>query len=90
VVLLTHVPSFREACWHEGRISDDEWLPHMTCRAVGDVLLEIMRQHRDRQLTVLCGRTHSPGEARPLGNLPVFTGGAVYGRPAVERILELP
>src|SRR5262245_20670356 len=32
VVVLTHVPPFREACWHEGRISDDNWLPHFTCK----------------------------------------------------------
>lgn len=90
VVLLTHVPPFREGCWHEGRISDDEWLPYMTCRAVADVLVRIMRQHSERQLTVLCGHTHSSGEARPLDNLHVLTGGATYGSPAVARILELP
>src|SRR4051794_7244891 len=29
LVVLTHVPPFREACWHRGQISDDEWLPHV-------------------------------------------------------------
>jgi hypothetical protein len=28
LVVLTHVPPFREACWHLGRVSDDAWLPH--------------------------------------------------------------
>ncbi len=42
VIVLTHVPPFREACWHEGRISDDDWLPHFTCKAVGVVLAEAM------------------------------------------------
>ena len=27
-IALTHVPPFREACWHQGQISDDAWLPH--------------------------------------------------------------
>ena len=40
VVVLTHVPPFRESCWHEGNISDDKWLPFFTCKAVGDVLHE--------------------------------------------------
>jgi hypothetical protein len=44
VILATHEPPFREACWHRGRISDDDWLPHFTCKAVGDVLLKIMRE----------------------------------------------
>ena len=39
VLLLTHVPPFREACWHEGRTSDDDWAPGFTCKAVGDLLL---------------------------------------------------
>ncbi|HEU0069465.1 MAG TPA: metallophosphoesterase, partial [Nitrospiraceae bacterium] len=36
VMLLTHVPPLREACWHEGHISDDNWAPHFTCQAVGE------------------------------------------------------
>lgn len=40
-----HVPPFREASWHQGRISDDDWLPHFTCKAVGDVLREAMVAH---------------------------------------------
>ena len=42
VILLTHVPPFRESCWYEGQISDDSALPHFSCKAVGDVLLREM------------------------------------------------
>ena len=45
IILLTHVPPFREACWHEGRISDDDFLPHFTCKAVGDMLIEVMSRY---------------------------------------------
>jgi predicted MPP superfamily phosphohydrolase len=89
VILLTHVPPFRESCWHEGEISDDNWLPYFTCKAVGDVLLEIMRAHPDRELTVLCGHTHGAGTAELLPNLRVWTGGADYGSPRIERLLEI-
>jgi Icc protein len=88
VLLATHVPPLREACWHEGRTSNDEWAPHFTCKAMGDAILSIMRDFPDRQLTVLCGHTPSPGECRPLSNVRVLTGGAKYGRPVVERVLE--
>lgn len=88
VVLLTHVPPFAEACWHEGRLSDAEWMPHFTCKAVGDVLREIMPRWPERQLTVLCGHTHGCGEARPLPNVLVLTGGAEYGAPRIERVFE--
>ena len=88
VILLTHLPPLREACWHEGKISDDEWSPHFTCKAIGDVLLKTMPKHPDRQLTVYCGHTHSSGEIRPLPNLEILTGKAEYGRPKVQRIVN--
>ncbi|MBV8880161.1 MAG: metallophosphoesterase [Planctomycetaceae bacterium] len=90
VVFLTHVPPFRESCWHEGRISDDDWLPYFTCKAVGDALLELMRARPDRRLTVLCGHTHGAGSVELLPNLTVLTGGADYGAPRIERLLDLP
>lgn len=88
VIVLTHVPPFREACWHEGRISDDQWLPHFTSKAVGDAILEAAADFPHRQLTVLCGHTHGAGECRPRDNVHVLTGGALYGEPAVQRVFE--
>jgi 3',5'-cyclic AMP phosphodiesterase CpdA len=84
VVVLTHVPPFREACWHEGRISSDAYLPYFACKATGDALLEEVGRHPDRSVTVLCGHTPSSGECHPLPNLRVVTGGAEYGKPIVQ------
>jgi hypothetical protein len=89
VLVPTHVPPFRESCWHEGRVSNDAWLPFFTCKAVGDVLSEAMRRCPDREMTVLCGHTHGAGEAEILPNLWVSTGRAVYGSPKVQRVLEV-
>jgi predicted MPP superfamily phosphohydrolase len=84
VILLTHVPPFRESCWYEGRISDDEALPHFACKAVGEVLKREMTARPDRHLTVLCGHTHGAGMVDILPNLRVITGGAEYGKPQVQ------
>ncbi len=89
VLVATHVPPVREACWHEGQISDDEWAPHFTCKAIGDALLEIVPQFPDRQVTVYCGHTHSPGVTRPLPNLTIHTGGSKYGEPRVQKLIPL-
>jgi hypothetical protein len=89
VLLVTHVPPFRESCWHESRISDDDCLPHFTCQAVGDVLLDIMTSHPAHELTVMCGHTHSPDLARIRPNLLVKTGGATYGEPAIQEVLTV-
>jgi predicted phosphohydrolase len=89
VVLLTHVPPLREACWHEGRLSDDQWSPHFVCQAMGEALLQIMSDWPEHRLTVLCGHTHSRGECRPLPNVEILTGGAEYGYPSIQRVFEL-
>ena len=87
--VLTHVPPFREACWHEGQISNDLYLPHFACRAVGNRLAEVMSVHPESTMTVLCGHTHSSGFARILDNLVVYTGGAEYGEPVLQRVFDL-
>lgn len=86
VVVATHVPPFRDACWHEGRISDDDWLPYYTCAAVGDALRAAMTARPDARMTVYCGHTHGGGEAQVLPNLRVVTGAAAYGAPTVRVI----
>ncbi|MGL4463545.1 MAG: metallophosphoesterase family protein [Planctomycetia bacterium] len=87
VLVATHVPPFRESAWHEGKPSDDDWLPFFSCKAVGDVLAEAMAGAPDRRMTVYCGHTHGSGEARILPNLRVITGGARYGKPEVQRVV---
>ena len=89
IVVLMHVPPFREACWHDGRVSDDNWAPHFTCVAAGEALVECMAQHPAKRMTVLCGHTHSSGFVKVRENLEVFTGEAEYGRPGVQRVFEI-
>jgi predicted phosphohydrolase len=89
VVVVTHVPPFAEACWHEGRLSDDEWLPYFTCAAVGEVLRELAAAAPTRDITVLCGHPHGAGEAQILPNLRVLTGAAEYRHPVLQRVLDV-
>ncbi len=90
VILLTHVPPFREASWHAGAISGPHWLPFFSCQGVGEVLKAIMLEHPHHVLTVLCGHTHGSGRVDVLPNLTVITGGAVYGDPKPQEPLEVP
>lgn len=84
VVVLTHVPPLLEACWYQGEISNDDWSPGFTCKAVGDLLLELCAAAPDTRVTVLCGHTHSAGVTQPLPNLTIHTGSADYGQPKFE------
>ncbi len=88
VIVLTHVPPFREACWHEGRISDNDYLPHFACRVVGERLAAVMREHPFQGMDVLCGHTHGAGRVQVLDNLSVTTGGAEYGFPKLQSVIQ--
>jgi predicted phosphohydrolase len=89
VVVLTHVPPFKESCWYQGRVGHHDWLPFFACQAVGDALRELMADRPDRRLTVYCGHTHNAGTAQILPNLQVFTGEAEYGAPQVNDVIEM-
>lgn len=89
LIVLTHVPPWREACWYEGETSDDNWAPHFTCAAVGDVLREHMERHPELRMTVLCGHTHHAGEADILPNLHVLTAAAEYGNPRLAKVISV-
>jgi predicted phosphohydrolase len=88
ILMATHYPPFHDACWHEGSISNKEWLPWFTCKAMGDMLLASAREHPERQILVLCGHTHSPGKVDILSNLSVWTGGSRYGAPKISHVFD--
>lgn len=88
IVVLTHVPPFREAAWYRGAICGEDWLPATTCKALGDLISSVAGSHPDLRMTVLCGHTHGEGESQPLPNVRVFTQGAKYGDPQF-RLLDI-
>lgn len=83
VYVATHVPPFAEAARYEGQITSPHFLPWVTCKAVGDVLLAAATRHPDRHISVLCGHMHHFAHERLRDNLEVRTGAAVYGAPAI-------
>jgi hypothetical protein len=88
VFVVTHVPPFREVCRYWGRICSDAWLPWLTCRAVGDLLLEAADRHAHRRITVLCGHSHGAATASPRPNLIARAGGARYGHPRLAGMFK--
>ena len=89
VLLMTHVPPWKEATWHEGKHSDDNWLPWFSCKAVGDVILEESEKHPSKQVTVFCGHTHGFGHSQINNRVDVYTGGAQYHHPEIQYTFEI-
>jgi hypothetical protein len=67
----------------------EDILPYYSCKAVGDVLKDIMQARPDNKITVLCGHTHSSANVKILPNLRVVTGGVRYGWPRVQQMVEV-
>jgi predicted MPP superfamily phosphohydrolase len=89
VIALTHVPPFKEATWHEGRHSDDNYLPHFACKATGDAFRRVMASQPHARLLVLCGHTHGQGEVQISENIRVITGGAEYSNPVIQQVFDI-
>lgn len=89
IMVLTHVPPLRDACWHEGQVSDDDWAPYFVCQAAGDTLVAFCEANPQCRVLVLCGHTHSAGVAHVGENLTIRTGAAIYGEPQITELLDL-
>jgi len=89
VLVVTHVPPFRESCWYEGRTTDDHWAPFFVCGQIGSVLIQAAKNAPKCRFTVLCGHTHHPGYATIAPNLVVYSGAAEYGKPGIEGMIDL-
>jgi predicted phosphohydrolase len=79
VIVLTHVPPWPEAAWHEGRNSDARALPRFCWQAGGNVISQAAERMPQTRFIVLCGHTHSDGIWKK-GNITCHTAASAYGR----------
>ncbi len=86
ILFATHIPPYREACLYKGESANDDWAPYFTCRAVGDVLLDVAKRNPQVEFTCLAGHSHAEAHYRALPNLEVRVGFADYGTPRVEEL----
>ncbi len=89
IIVLVHVPPFKESCMYEGKISNDNYLPFFASKIAGDVLLNTTKVNPDIDFLILCGHTHSRSYYKPLDNLTVKAGSVEYGKPIVQEVIEL-
>jgi len=87
VILLTHVPPFEEACVYQGAIGDPNWTPHFVSKATGIAIENVMEDHPDKQLLILCGHAHWGNEVDIIPNLHVVTGHSELGNPNVQGLI---
>ncbi|HXH55578.1 MAG TPA: metallophosphoesterase [Gammaproteobacteria bacterium] len=84
IIVLTHVPPFKEACIYNGQMSDENWLPYFSSKVMGDLLKRIAEQNPLIEFLILCGHTHSKSTYKPLDNLIINVGYAEYYQPEIQ------
>lgn len=89
IIVLTHFPPFKEAHVYAGRMGDDAAQPWYTSKLMGDMLLERSRANPGVMFRVLCGHTHGAFHGFITPNLYVKVGGAEYGNPMLQDIIEV-
>jgi hypothetical protein len=89
IIVMTHVPPFKECSLYEGKISNDDFLPYFASKATGDVLVQIAQNNPVIEFLVLAGHTHHWADYQALINLHVKVGKAEYYRPEVQEIIEV-
>lgn len=87
IIVLTHVPPFKEACMHQDKIINDDWLPYFSSKSMGDVLTKIAQDNPKINFLILCGHTHSEANYQWNDNLTVEVGKAEYYRPEIQKIV---
>jgi len=86
IIILTHIPPFRECCYYQGHITTDDFLPFFSSKATGDVLTRFAKSNPEIYFLTLCGHTHSSAHYQPLNNLEGITGKAEYHLPEIQEI----
>jgi predicted MPP superfamily phosphohydrolase len=86
IIILIHVPPFREVCMHEGKISSDDYLPFFSSKVTGEILKHAAEAYPEVEFLVLCGHTHSKGFFKPCPNLTVTAGASEYGKPSIQEV----
>lgn len=90
IVVATHVPPFVEVAKDpEGRTNVDS-LPWYTSSLMGSMLRQAAQAFPKVKFVVLAGHTHKRFSTRIDGNMVCHVGGADYGRPELQDIVEVP
>lgn len=89
VLVACHVPPWRGATWHEGQVSNSNWLPWFCHKEMGRMIEEVAGDFKDCQFEVLVGHTHSEGVYQAADNVVCYTGSAEYGDPQIYKEIEV-
>ena len=89
IIIVTHIPPFKQSCKYKGEISDDNWLPYFSSKSMGDILEKVAQENPHIEFLVLCGHTHSEAYYQPISNLVIMSGKAKYSQPEIQQMIYI-
>jgi predicted phosphohydrolase len=90
VVILTHFPPWPIVAVHRGKPQDDNASPWYVSKMMGESIGNIMNSMPEpKRVIVYAGHTHGQASAQMHRNTVVHVGGADYGAPAIQKIIQL-
>ena len=86
VYLLTHIPPWPNV----GRwLIDKFWMPYNSSKVIADEIVNIMNQHKDKNLIVLAGHSHLRRRAIISDNIELRVGFAKHGQTIIEEVIRI-
>jgi Icc protein len=89
IIVATHVPPFEEAHIHEGKQGTQAAQPWFTSGLLGDALVTASLTYPNHVFVSFSGHTHGQYTGQKAHNLVVHVGGARYGYPHIQTIIEV-
>ena len=89
IIVLTHVPPFRQACLYKNQAADDNWAPHFVCQSIGNTLKNFCSSNPHKQVVVMCGHSHHKAHHQELPNLEIFVGEATTQKPKPQQNINI-
>lgn len=74
IILLTHVPPWKQLHLFGGEMSNESWMPYFTSKIMGRTITETMALFPDERLISLSGHTHHYAEFNPAENISAING----------------
>lgn len=74
IYILTHMPPFKEVTRDEGTFSEPFWLPYNVNLQLGNVIKDIMKNRKTRNVIICCGHSHQPEFIRITRNISCQVG----------------
>lgn len=89
IIILTHVPPFEEASWHDGARADRNSLPWYSSKIMGMMLRDLATTYPHVKFNVFAGHTHSRYSNQISKNLFINVGPSKYSQPNISGIISL-